>query len=443
MCYSAAPMTTIVVLGALVVVTLGLSVGWDTLRKQTETKARGVAQDVAALGEVVPVSIHPHIDLDRCIGSGACVNACPEHDVLGIVDGKAHLLNPLACIGHSACAAACPVDAISLVFGTSTRGVELPALKPTFETSLPGVYIAGELGGMGLIRNALEQGRQAAESVLTSGRRGRGNTLDAIVVGSGPAGIAATLALREKKLKVLLLEAEAYGGTIRHYPRGKVVMTGPLFLPGYGKIRKRTMSKEQLCRLWDDIREKTDLPVVTGELVTGIENAGDSWKVRSATGGEHRAANVVLALGRRGSPRKLEVPGEDHPKVSYRLLEPEPFQGKHVLIVGGGNSAAECAIALGDFAGCKSVTLSYRREELARLRGDVKRRIEQLFKSKRVAAALPSTVKEIKDRTVVLANGPNKKEIPNDAIIVQIGGTSPNELLNSMGIRTVLKYGEA
>lgn len=435
-------------LEAVVLVVVASALAWladrvwrARLRAQSAEAAQELA-DVASMGEVVPSSIHPVIDLDRCMGSGACVAACPEKKVLGVVDGRAHLLNPLACIGHGACLAACPVDAIRLVFGTAERGVELPRLSPDFETSQPGVYVIGELGGMGLIRNAVSQGAQAAAHAVASGRRGGGDVLDAIVVGGGPAGIAATLGLIDRGLTVELLERESYGGTITHYPRRKLVMTGAVDLPRYGKVKMRTMSKEQLVDLFEDVRKKTDLPVRTGELVTALRRGEAGWDVQSSSG-VRRAANVFLALGRRGAPQKLGVPGEELSKVHYRLLEPEVFSGLDVLVVGGGNSAVECALALANLGGCRSVSISYRREAFARCRAENRRQIEQGIAAGTIRSLLPSTVRSIGAREVVLEQKGMEHRIANDAVIVQIGGTSPTELLSTFGVEMVTKYGEA
>jgi thioredoxin reductase (NADPH) len=398
---------------------------------------------MAALGEVVPDTIHPVIDLDRCIGSGACVRACPEKNVLELVHGQARLLNPLACIGHSACLPACPVDAIKLVFGTAERGVELPLVDPNFQTTREGVYVIGELGGMGLIRNAVSQGRQAADHVARGSRRGKGDAYDAVVVGGGPAGIGATLRLMEAACRVLLLERDRLGSTIVHYPRAKVVMTGALEFPLIGTVRRRKMSKEELVELWQSIVDKSKLPLKTGVLVEGVAMEPDGmWRLETSAG-PVRAANVMLGLGRRGTPRKLGVPGEDQSKVHYALVEPDPFKGKHVLVVGGGNSAVENALALADFNGCASVTISYRRNAFARCRAENRRRIDEVIQSGRVRSLMPSEVKCINEEDVVLATDKGQEAIPNDSVIVQIGGTAPSELLQKFGIEVVTKRGEA
>jgi len=348
-------------------------------------------------------------------------------------------------VGHGACERACPVGAISLVFGTAKRGVELPRIDPNFQTTRPGVYVIGELGGMGLIRNATLQGREAADHVVAGERRGVGDALDAIVVGAGPAGISAALRLLEAGLRIQLIDRERFGGTILHYPRAKVVMTGHLDLAGYGRVRARKMSKEQLLALWQDIRAKMGPPVVEGELVEGIDGDDDGmWVVRSEGGGRRRAANVLLALGRRGSPRKLGVPGEEQAKVVYRLLEPSEFRGRNVLVVGGGNSAVESALALADEGECASVALSYRRAAFDRCRGDNKERIGAAIADGRVEALLPSHVVRIDLDSVTLRDDEGREwSRSNDAVIVQVGGTPPAQLLGAFDVETVTKYGEA
>ena len=424
---------------------------WERSDRVKATVATRVAEDVRAMGDVVAVSLSPSIDPDRCIGSGTCVTACPEKNVIALVRGQAALVNPLGCIGHGACASSCPVTAIRLVYGTKTRGVELPIVDENFQTERAGVYIAGELGGMGLIRNAIQQGRQAAEHILGGAlergqlpRRGVQGALDALVVGAGPAGISATLRLMQAGLRVLLLDREAFGGTILHYPRAKLVMTGPLELPLYGKVPGRQLTKEQLVEIWQDVRRKTELPFESGELVSALEAGADGmWSVVSDRG-VRRAANVILALGGRGSPQKLGVAGEERTNVAYRLLEPGEFSGQRVLVVGGGNSAVESALALADSGGCASVSISYRRSEFARCRAENRRRIDQAIASGQVRALLSTQVTEIRESSVLLCDPQGRRaELPNDALIVQIGGLPPAQLLRSFGITLTTKYGES
>ncbi len=437
-------MITWIVLTCVVALALVLNFAFRKREQARAMAGRQELHELSAMGEIVPASIHPEIDTARCIGSGACVYACPEKNVLTVVDGRGTLTNPLGCIGHGACAAACPVQAITLVFGTATRGLELPKIDAEFQTNQPGVYIVGELGGMGLIRNAVSQGRQAADHIVSSKRRGSGGALDAVVVGAGPAGISATLRLMEGGLRAKLLEREAFGGTIVHYPRGKVVMTGPLDFAMYGRVSKRKMSKEQLVSLWEDIRETAQLPVTTGALVERIEQMPDgSWTLRTSAG-DFRAASVLLALGRRGSPRKLEVPGEELSKVSYRVIEPEVFRDQHVMVVGGGNAAVESVFALLDQGECASVSISYRKGTFARCRKSNRNRIDEEIRSGAVRAFLSSEVQMIGERELVMRDSSGQDSvIQNDAVIVQIGGTAPTALLRDIGIQIVTKYAEA
>jgi thioredoxin reductase/ferredoxin len=415
-------------------------------RAETRRDRTGRAQlaDLDALGETVPATLHPQIDASRCIGSGACVRACPEHDVLQIVGGVARLVNPLGCVGHGACAAACGVEAIRLVFGTATRGVELPRIDENFQTTSEGVFVVGELSGMGLIRNAVRQGGQAGSFVAKSTRQPTQGAFDAVVVGAGPAGISAGLSLLQAGKRFILLDREVFGGTILHYPRGKVVMAGDLELPGYGRVKRGRMSKEELVTLWKDIRDKTGLPVKTGALVSGLERACDGmWSVKSSLG-DFRAAHVILALGRRGSPRKLEVPGEELEKVSYRVIEPEEHKDRHVLVVGGGNSAVETALVLADYGGCASVSISYRRERFARARAENLQRIETAIRVGRVRGYMNTELCSIDERSVRVRHRDGREEdLENDTVVVQAGGTDPGELLASLGIALTTKYGDA
>lgn len=432
-------------LGGFVLLAFGIFWLWGRKDSQVQMQHALVVERTEELSEdAIPGSIHPKINTDVCIGSGACVRACPENHVIGLVGGKATLIGPLACIGHGACAKACPVGAIQLVFGTEKRGLELPMMDANFQTEMPGLYVIGELGGMGLIRNAVNQGAQAAQHAVASGRKAGGAVRDAIVVGAGPAGISAALGLMQGGLNVQLIDQDRFGGTILNYPRNKVTMTGSLHFPVYGKVSKRTMSKEQLLELWNDIQKKTHLSALTQTRIDSISrDARTGIFTLSSTKGIFQAANVLLAVGRRGSPNRLGVPGEDLPKVHYRLLEPEVFRGKHVLVVGGGNSAVENALSLMDNGHCASVAISYRRQVFARCRADNRKRIDDAIATGRIHAVLPSEVVEIKqDRVVLMVNG-ERKSFKNDDVIIQIGGTEPRELLKQCGIRMVTKYGEA
>jgi thioredoxin reductase/ferredoxin len=416
----------------------GVALAIALLRRQREMKAIERRDAAVDAGLTEPASLHPVIDKGRCLGCGACAAACPEGNVLGIIHGKAELVEPTLCIGHGACKAACPFDAISLVFGTEKRGIDLPVVGPDFQSNVPGIYVAGELGGMGLIYNAVEQGRQAVEAV--AGRRPQpGIPLDLIIVGSGPAGIAASLTAREKRLRYLTLEQDSLGGTVAHFPRGKVVMTRPVHLPSIGKVKLRETSKEALLRLWKDVCQRTKLNIRFGERVQVIAPSHVGFEVRTASA-SYRAGSVILAIGRRGTPRKLGVPGEDLAKVVYRLVDPEQYRGQAVLVVGGGDSALEAAIAVASEPK-STVTLAYRGDAIGRAKAKNRAEIERLAGDGRIDLRLGTEVRRIAADRVMIEQGGQVISIDNDIVIVCAGGVLPTEFLRNIGIEIETKRG--
>jgi thioredoxin reductase/NAD-dependent dihydropyrimidine dehydrogenase PreA subunit len=407
--------------------------------KRRDAEHGAVWQGAVEAGLTEPASLHPVIDPRRCLGSKACVTACPER-AIGIIGGKAQLVNPAHCIGHGACKTACPHDAIQLVFGTAKRGVDIPQVNPDFQTNVPGIFIAGELGGMGLIRKAVEQGRQAIESIATL--KGGQQPYDVVIIGAGPAGLAASLAAMERKLKFVTVEQEdSFGGTVYHYPRNKIVMTAPVQLPIVGNMKFGEVSKETLLEFWQGVLKQTGLKVNMFERMETIKPDGAGFAVRTSKA-EYRTRAVLLAIGRRGTPRKLGVPGEEQPKVVYRLIDAEQYRGQHVLVVGGGDAALEAALSCADEAGT-TVTLSYRSEAFGRVKPKNRERLEAAEKAGRLRVLLQSTVKQIGAKDVVLDQQGNKIELKNDAVIVCAGGVLPTPFLKEIGILVETKYGTA
>ncbi len=410
-------------------------------RRRANQRANRTWEESKEAGLTEPTSLHPHIDLSLCCGSAACVTACPEHTVIGLVDGKAVVVDPTACIGHGACAAACPTQAITLVFGTEKRGVELPVVSPEFQTNVPGLFIAGELGGMGLIRNAISQGVQAMDSIAKLPGLRRSDRLDVLIVGAGPSGFAASLAAKEKGLRALTIEQETFGGTVSHFPRGKLVMTAPAKLPIIGQMKFREVSKETLMGFWKDARDQVALDMSYEEQLTGIDRDGDGFIVKTSKG-THRTRAVLLCIGRRGSPRKLGVPGEEQSKVIYRLADPEQFANQRVLVVGGGDSALEAAATIAEETNA-IVDLSYRSEAFARAKRKNRARVDAAAASGRLTVRLASQITSISKASVQLKTSSGPIELPNDAIIVCAGGVLPTDFLKSVGIQTTTKFGVA
>ncbi len=401
-------------------------------RKQQKVVAER-KKEAQAMGFDRPRAQYPMVDRAVCIGCGACVEACPEGDVLGVVWGIAEVINGERCVGHGHCEKACPVGALKVGLGDITSRPDIPMLNSSYETNVPGLFIVGELGGISLIRNAISQGQTAVEAIAS---RCRGNSnesiTDVMVVGAGPAGLSAALTAIQHKLSYVFIDEREVGGAILHYPRKKLVMTQPVQIPLYGWFRETEYSKEYLMETWDTIIRQFGIKIRTNERLETIQQLGDLFEVHTSNG-VYMSRHVVLALGRRGTPRKLEVPGEESSKVLYTLIDTRSYQGKQMLVVGGGDSAVEAAVGLAKQKG-NTVTISYRKNSFFRVKKKNEDAINKFIAEGKVVPIFDSQVTEIRERCVALETKQGIQEIPNDFVLVQIGGIPPFELLRSMGI---------
>lgn len=416
-----------------------LAIAFFHIRGRHRNTAAALAQQKEAIeaGLTEPSSLHPFIDINKCLGAGGCVSACPE-EAIGLIGGKAYLTNPTVCIGHGACAAACPHHAITLVFGTEKRGMDIPKVDPNFETNVKGIFIAGELGGMGLIRKAASQGTQAINAIKKL--KGSANPLDVVIVGAGPAGLASTLGAIESKLRYVTLEQESsLGGAIFQYPRNKIAMTSPVVLPIIGQVKMGEISKEALLEFWNGVVKKTSMKINFFERMENITKTEQGFLVKTNKQ-TYETRTVLLAIGRRGTPRKLGVSGEDLPKVVYSLIDPEQYRNMHVLVVGGGDSALEAACSIADEPGT-TVSISYRSDAFGRGKPKNRDRLQALEARGKLNVMLKSNVKGVTENKVTLEHQGQLVELTNDAIIVCAGGILPTPFLKEIGIMVESKFG--
>jgi thioredoxin reductase (NADPH) len=405
--------------------------------KKRELKAKEAAEKGNLFSEG-PKAQHPHIDNNLCIGCATCTSVCPEGDVLAMLGGKAAIINGHKCIGHGLCADACPVGAITMVMASPSMAADMPYLTPEFETSIRGLFIVGELGGLALIKNAVNQGRDCVDTISArlkgGGHKPTTGVYEVLIVGAGPAGISASLRAIENKLSYVTLERDEVGGTVAKYPRQKLVMTSPVEFPMFGKFNKLQLAKEHLLAFWDMVLNRADFNVITGAKVEDIKKDEHGiFTVITATN-EYRARSVILALGRAGEPRKLGVRGEELPKVMYRLIEADHYVNKKILVVGGGDSAVEAAMGLANQTG-NQVTLSYRGERFRRIKERNEKRIVDYAKSGRLKVIFNSNPVVFKPKSVILDIAGSKHEIPNDFVWIFAGGAPPNAFLKKIGVQ--------
>ena len=418
------------VLGGLLIFafTVPYLIRWKRKQKQTIDKLN----EATRIGTNKALMQHPIIDLSRCIGCGICTKVCPEGEVLGLVAGKAVLINGSKCVGHEVCMESCPVGGIEVGLGDISSREDIPNLTSELESNLENIYLIGELGGLALIRNAVNQGSRVARSIQAK-LKGSTPTRPIVVIGAGPAGLSCSISLMEMGIPVILLDQSEPGGTILQYPRRKLVMVQPIEMPGYGEMSNSEYSKEELLEIWGKILESHSPDFRSGHQLKSIEKNGHGYKITTSAD-EFTSDYVVLALGRRGTPRKLGVPGEDLSKVAYKLMDAETYQNKHILVVGGGDSAVEAAVGLGQQTG-NTVTLSYRKNSFARIKTRNDEQVARAVKNGWINIIYESTVDSIHEKQVIISHNDQKQQFENDYVFIFAGGIPPFELMNSIGIQ--------
>jgi thioredoxin reductase (NADPH) len=406
-----------------------------------EKKKAELAREAEAKGKLYssgPQSQHPHIDANYCIGCAACTMVCPEGDVLAMLGGKAVIVNGYKCIGHSLCAEVCPVGAITMVMASPSMSADMPFLTSQYETTIKNLFIVGELGGLALIKNAVNQGRDCVDNIAhkapsLAGPRRSSDVFDVLIVGAGPAGISASLRAIEKKLNYVTVDEGEIGGTVAKYPRQKLVLTSPVEFPMHGKFKKTELSKEELIAFWHKVLERADFKLRQGEKVEDIKKGEDNIFTVATPKARYRAHAVVLALGKSGSPRKLGVKGEELPKVMYRLIEADHYVNKRILVVGGGDSAIEAAMGLAHQVG-NQVTLSYRKDAFTRIKERNSQRIQECMRKGKLKVIFNSCPVEFKQDSVVLEAEGKPQVIPNDYVWIFAGGEPPTAFLKKIGV---------
>lgn len=427
--------------GVMFLVGLGL---WGTRKRTThQVVAKRKWEDAVAKKMNEPISLHPEIDPSLCGGCGACVAACPEGDIIKLINHRAQLIEPAKCVGHGQCQASCPFDAIQLVFGTKTRGMELPKIDGNFQTNVPGMYIAGELGGMGLIRNAVKQGKLAGEHATKNLRSGLNTDFDVIVVGAGPAGLSAALVAAMEKKKYVCIEQNKFGGTIYNFPKQKVVMSFALDLPMVGqfKFKANKVSKEELLSLWHHVRKQASLNVKEECRFINLKKKGDIFEVETSKG-IMTAQKVILGMGVRGTPRKLGLANEELPKVTYNLLDPDQYQQKWIAVVGGGNAGVEAAQYLCKASLKNKVFLLVRGDTFDRCNEENQKIITDYEKRGMVQICYNTSVDQIEQDYLMVKRDGKVMRLQNDYLFVFAGAIMPFAFLKSIGVQIETKFGE-
>jgi len=423
-------------------------VAWISARIGTRSMARirrRRTSSVAASIEPPKIERLPQINTATCIGCHACVDACP-YDVLEIRSFVAHVVRPKDCCGLTLCEQRCPNGSLMVSDGEPIE--DRPRVDGDLQSlDTPGIYVAGDLTGLPLIRNAINQGaralRAAAQSLRAQGAGGDPQTLDVVIVGSGPAGLSASLAAAEAGMRYVTLEQGSVAESIRSFPRGKLVFDQPLDLPLEGDLWLRESTKEELLVQWRRIIRARRLVIEEHTRVTAVRplaGAAPGFEIHArGAGGERqwRSRRVVLALGRRGTPRKLAavIPDSVVSQVHYSMADARSFAACRVMVVGLGDVAMEAAIALARQPGT-TVTVSYRGDGFRRGKGRNIEQVKRLVAAGRIDLRLSTEVEALEAGSLTLRTSEGAAlAVPWDAMFVMIGSKAPWAFLEAAGVK--------
>jgi len=382
------------------------------------------------------------INDDRCIGCEACIDVCPT-EVLDLVEHKVRVSRFSDCVQCEQCANACPTQALVMYReGTTPRMLTVPELDEQFQTGVPGQYLIGEVAGKPLVKNAANLGRAVIEHIARelAGRRPGGpggDVLDVLIVGSGPGGLSAGLSCVKHKLSCLVLEKEhVISSTVSRYPKGKHFMAEPCTSHNVSYLPVFDGTKEELVAAWTQVIEGIKLPIKLGEAVETVKRGDDGVFTIKSTVGTYRSRTVVLATGLRGKPRLLVVPGANLEKVQSLLDDPAELAGEAVLVVGGGDSAVEGAMALAEVGA--TVTLSYRGDGFSRCKQGNQKRLAEMVAARQLAVLLESNVKCFTpDSVTITLADKSETVIANQRAFVLIGADTPVAWLETNNVRFV------
>lgn len=381
----------------------------------------------------------PQVDAATCLGCHACVDACP-FDVLAVERYVAVVVRPEACCGLTLCEQVCPNGSLSITDGAPIG--DRPRLDATLQSlDRPGVYLAGDVTGVPLIKNAIVQGSAVVDHIADALPE-HAFPLDLVVVGAGPAGIAAALRAKERGLRYRVLEQGSVAQSIRSFPRGKLIYDQPLELPLAGKLWLEEATKEELLAKWTRIVRQERLAIDEGMRLVGVTPLENGFEIaaedveRSQTVEPYRAARVLLAIGMRGSPRKLELllTPEIESKVFYHLADARSFAGQRVLVVGLGDTAMETAIAIAHQP-MTQVTVAYRGDAFHRGKPRNVAELKRLVQAGKVELVMMAAVRSVEHEFVELDVAGAARRLPNDAMFVMIGSLPPSRVLSAAGVQ--------